>query len=70
MKIGSDCSGECCVCWCGDKGCIAGHGDDDYMPATKEQVIDRLDSGRYPRYREEMKEYLYRCFSFIYKEKV
>ena len=49
----SDCSGECCVCVCGDF-CLAGHGDDDYWPASDEQIIKRLDKGQYPDYREMM----------------
>lgn len=41
MKIGSDCSGECILC--ANSGfCLAGHGDDDFFPATKEQLISRV----------------------------
>ena len=54
----SDCSGECCICACGD-GCLAGHGDDDYTPASKEQVIRRLQKGEYPNYRKTMIKYVY-----------
>lgn len=57
MKFFTDCSGECCVCACGDF-CLAGHGDDDFTPASKEQVIRRLDKGDYPRYRQMMIDYL------------
>ena len=53
MKMFSDCSGECCVCVCGDF-CLAGHGDDDYWPASDEKIIKRLDKGQYPDYREMM----------------
>ena len=53
MKLFSACSGECCVCVCGN-GCLAGHGDDDFYPATNEQIIQRLEKGEYPRYRDEM----------------
>lgn len=68
MKMFSQCSGECCVCRCGT-ACLAGHGDDDYIPARKEQVIDRLDKGMYPNYRKQMKEYLLERFSFNYEER-
>ena len=36
MKMFSDCSGECCVCACGGF-CLAGIGDDDFSPASKEK---------------------------------
>ena len=47
MKWFTDCSGECCVCACGG-GCLAGHGDDDFSPATNEQILERLKNGNYP----------------------
>ena len=53
----ADCSGECCICSCGDF-CLAGHGDDDYWPASKEQVIDRLNRGAYKSYTDMMVNYL------------
>ena len=53
MKMFSDCSGECCLCACGE-GCLAGHGDDYYCSASDEQIIERLNKGRYPDYREIM----------------
>ena len=53
MKWFTDCSGECCVCACGD-GCLAGHGDDDFSPATNEQILERLKNGNYPNYRKMM----------------
>lgn len=54
MKFFSDCSGECCVCGCGSGGCLAGHGDDDFYPATNEQILERLRKGEYPSYRQTM----------------
>ena len=53
MKMFSACSGECCICACGDF-CIAGHGDDYFCLASKEQVIDRLDRGTYISYVDYM----------------
>lgn len=53
MKMFSDCSGECCVCACGN-GCLAGHGDDDFCPASSQQIIERLNNGEYPNYRQTM----------------
>lgn len=59
------CSGECCVCACGG-GCLAGSGDDDFVPASKEKVIENLDSNRYERYREYMIKYLKEKYNFDY----
>ena len=61
----SDCTGECCVCACGDF-CLAGHGDDDYSFATKEQIIARLDKGRYPTYTGYMKQALKNTYNYDY----
>ena len=69
MKMFSDCSGECCVCSVAG-GCLAGHGDDDFWPASKEQIIERLDKGRFKDYTEMMKEHLLHRFNYDYdKEK-
>ncbi|MCI8378566.1 MAG: hypothetical protein HFH72_08610 [Lachnospiraceae bacterium] len=68
MKMFSDCSGECCVCACG-RGCLAGHGDDDFYPASKELIIENLDNHRYERYRDYMINYLKEKYGFDYQEK-
>ena len=65
MKMFSDCSGECCVCACGDF-CLAGHGDDDFCLATKEQIISRLDKGQYRAYRFEMVNTLQKVYGYTY----
>lgn len=65
MKMFSDCSGECCLCGVG-QGCLAGHGDDDFYPATKEQIIERLDNGQFPSYRQMMIDHLKRAFNYDY----
>ena len=59
------CSGECCVCACGG-GCLAGNGDDDFIPASKEKVIENLDNNKYERYREYMIKYLKEKYNFDY----
>lgn len=66
MKMFSDCSGECCVCGCGDM-CLAGHGDDDFFPASKEKIIDRLKKGEYPHYRKYMIDYLKENYEINYQ---
>lgn len=48
-------------------GCLAGHDDDDYTPATKEQVIERLDNNEYSRYRDRMINYLKYNFNYDYE---
>ena len=48
----------CCTCFCGNGGCLASMREDFYMPATKEQVRERLENGSYPEYRDVMKTYL------------
>lgn len=69
MKMFTDCSGECCICACGDY-CLAGHGDDYYSLASKEQIIKRLDNGSYPSYRETMINTLKYVYEYKYKEPI
>ena len=45
--------GECCICSAGD-GCLAGHGECSFNPATTEQIIQRIVNGKYQRYKETM----------------
>lgn len=66
MKMFSNCSGECCVC-ANHRCCVAGHGDDDFFPASKEQIIENLDMGLYPRYIDYMVKYLADKFNYDYK---
>jgi len=67
MKMFSDCSGECCVCACGDF-CLAGHGDDDYSLASKERIIARLDKGEYPSYTDYMINTLKVVYGYEYNK--
>lgn len=57
MDFFTNCSRECCVCKNGN-GCIAGHGDYGFVPATDEQIIERLKNGEYHCYQKEMIEEL------------
>jgi hypothetical protein len=60
---------DCCICGYGD-GCLftvrecvhVCHG------ATKKQIIDRLNEGRYKNYRETMKKYLFDKFRVVYDD--
>lgn len=65
MKMFSECSGECCVCSSGGF-CLAGHGDDDFRPASKEKVIENLDEGEYPDYTEHMIRFLAVQHNYVY----
>ena len=66
MKLMPDCS-DCCICGAGG-GCLAGIGDNDYCPATKEQVIERLDNHKYEWDRKKMIQYLKEEFNYDYTE--
>lgn len=66
MKMFSDCSGECCICACGDL-CLAGHGDDNFCLASKEQIIERLDKGKYKSYTDIMIDVLKHRYDYDYK---
>lgn len=69
MKLFSDCSGECCLCGVG-RYCVAGHGDDEYYPASKDVIIERLNKGEYPSYTNVMKNHLKNVYNYNYdKEK-
>lgn len=65
MKWFTDCSGECCICACGDF-CLAGHGDDDYSLASKKQIIERLDKGQYSSYTKTMINTLENIYGYKY----
>lgn len=69
MGFFARCSGKCCVCGCGGF-CLAGDGDDDFFPATKEHIIENLDEGRYSDDREYMKKWLLDNYGFVYEEGV
>lgn len=43
----SKCAGKCYMCYWGEGGCLAGHGDDEYSPATEQQLLTRLVQSRF-----------------------
>lgn len=59
----------CATCLYGGGGCLAGMRDDYYVPAEKEDVIERLDEGKFARYQREMKEFLVRNYLYNYDTK-
>lgn len=62
MVIGSACRGSCETCR-NAGGCLAGHGDDHYVEATPEELVERRtqleqENQRYVQYlyKRQMKE--------------
>lgn len=41
MSLLARCSDKCCICGC-NYLCFSGNSDDDFYPATNEQLIERL----------------------------
>ena len=71
MKLFSSCIGNCCICAVGDGFCLAGIGDNDFIPSSKEEVIDRLknsDNYRDDYYRGKMIEFLKSEYNYDYNE--
>lgn len=56
---------ECAICGVGN-GCIAAMHDDYFYPATKEELIKRLDTGKFPAYRDLMIKTLKERFNYEY----
>lgn len=48
------------MCYMGDRGCIAGHGDDDFTPATNYQLLKRLVMTKYSHKHDDIREELIR----------
>lgn len=65
MKLFPDCISKCHICAIGGH-CIAGNGDDDYFPASKEKIIDNLDHGYYPSDKNRMIRYLKDVYGYDY----
>lgn len=47
-------------------GCLASMRDDDFILASKEQIIERLDNHQYESKRKHMKETLIREYLYDY----
>ena len=59
----------CCICAHGDGSCLAGSNDDDFVLASKEQIIGRLDNGRYTSDKDRMINVLQDKYEYKYKER-
>ncbi len=56
---------ECAICVCGD-GCLASMHEDFFALASERQLVERLNEGRYPNYRQLMIDTLKKHFSHEY----
>lgn len=59
---------DCAICAFAG-GCLAGMRDDDFVVASKEQLIERLDSNSYERDRKKIKETLIREYLYDYDKR-
>ena len=59
---------DCAICALSG-GCFAGMRDDDFIIASKEQLIERLDNHEYERYRKQMKETLIKEYLYDYDKR-
>lgn len=66
MKLIPDCHDMCCVCAAG-MYCLAGNGDNDFAPASKEKIIENLDYGHYQSDAGRMVRYLKEEFNYEYQ---
>ncbi len=63
----TNCSGECCVC--GNSGaCLAGHGDDDFYLATKDELIRRLKNEECLDNRKTITDILWKKYKIEYNK--
>lgn len=58
----------CATCYFGDGGCLAAMREDYWIPATKQQLIGRLDNNSYKRNRKEMIDFLFEEYGELYRE--
>lgn len=59
---------DCAICALSG-GCLAGMRDDDFIIASKEQLIERLDNHEYERHRKRMKETLIKEYLYDYDKR-
>ena len=59
---------DCGICAC-SSFCLAGNGDDDFVLASKEKIIDNLKNNRFSGQRDLMIKTLKNVYSYEWKEK-
>ena len=57
---------DCGICACGGC-CLAGNGDDDFVLASKEKIINNLKNKYYPSQRDLMIKTLKNVYAYEYK---
>ena len=50
----SKCATKCAICSMGDGGCLAGSGDDDFFPASNEELENRLKDSKWAGFHQEI----------------
>jgi len=58
----------CAICYCSDGECLAAMREDYWMPATEQQLIERLNNNRYKQNRKEMIDFLFEKYGELYRE--
>lgn len=59
---------ECAICWFGGRGCLAAMLDDDFIPASKEDIIERLKTNQFNQDRQLMIDTLLKKYNYKYEE--
>lgn len=59
---------DCHICALGDMNCLAGTNENNFTPASKEQIITRLKNNEYPDYRQGMIDTLKEVYNVDWKE--
>lgn len=70
MKLFMSCKNKCSVCascdFCVPPPCA----EDYFILAEKDEIIRRIDTGRFKRKHELMKDVLWQCYNYRYDDKV
>lgn len=59
---------DCHICALGDMNCLTAMNENNFQPASKEQIIARLKNNRYPDYRQRMIDTLKKVYNVDWKE--
>ena len=58
---------DCHICAFGDMICLTGMNENNFQPASKEQIIARLKNNNYPDYRQRMIDTLKEVYNVDWK---
>jgi len=59
---------DCQICAFGDMNCLTGTNENNFQPASKEQIIARLKNNKYPNYKKSMIDTLKEVYNIDYRE--